>query len=74
MRNQRNPEPVERKKIDVILDVNKHLQKEIKNSTYLKLTFGIVTTVGALYALGFVFKVLSFTVNNYKNLKISMKR
>ena len=74
MKNQTNPEPVKIKKIDFVFDVNKHLQDEIKNSKYIQWTLGIVATVGALYALGYVFKVLNFTVHNYKNLNATLRR
>ena len=73
MKNQTNL-PVQKKKVDFVLDINKQLQKEIKNSNYIKWTVGIVTTVGALYALGFVFKVVNFTMYNYKNLRYTLKK
>ncbi len=73
MKNETKVEPVKAEKINLVLDINKHLQNEIKNSKYIKWTIGIVTTVGALYALGYVFKVFNFTVHNYKNLKSTLK-
>lgn len=74
MKNKTNVVPVKAEKIDLILDINKHLRNEIKNSKYIQRTLIIVSTVGALYALGYLFKVLNFTVHNYKNLAVTMKR
>lgn len=74
METETSSPSVKVKKIDFVFDVNKHLQDQLKNSKYIKWTFGIVGTVGALFALGYIFKVLNFTVHNYKNLAVTMRR
>ncbi len=73
MDNQTNPKLVKIKKVDFVFDISKQLQAEIKKSKYIKWSVGIVATVGMLYALGFVFKVLNFTARNYKDFNATLR-
>jgi hypothetical protein len=74
MEKQTDPKLVKLKEVDSTFDISKHLQNEIKNSKYFKYILIFIATVGGLYTLGYVFKVVSYTVHNYKNLVATSKR
>lgn len=74
MENRTDPYLVKLNKIDFTFDLSKHLKNEIKNSKYVKYSLIFIATAGGLVTLGYVFKVVNFTVHNYKILHATMKR
>ena len=60
-------------KYNIYDDTKTEIINEIKESRILKiLQYGGLALIG-LYAIGFIFKVLAFTNNNYNKFKSSMK-
>lgn len=64
----------EEKKINVALDINKELQKQIASSTMVKFILYGSTIVGGILAIGFLAKVFNFTLINVKQLKNTIKQ
>jgi hypothetical protein len=61
------------KKIDLILDVNQILKKEIQKSKLIKYAVGAIISVGAIVAVGYISKILNFTIHNVKELSKTIK-
>lgn len=61
------------KKIDLFLDVNQILKKEIQNSKLIKYTVGAIISVGVIVAVGYLSKILNFTIQNVKELSKTIK-
>lgn len=61
------------KKIDLNLDVNQILKKEIQKSKLIKYTVGAIISVGAIVAVGYLSKILNFTIHNVKELSKTIK-
>lgn len=64
----------EEKKIDFEFNLNNQLQEQIKNSKYLKYGATALLVVGGILAVGFVSKVLSYTLENIKTLSQTLKK
>jgi len=64
----------EEKKIDFVFDINSHLQNKIQNSKYIKYVSITASLVGVILAIGFLSKVLSYTLANIKTLKQTLKK
>jgi hypothetical protein len=62
------------KKINLAFDINKELQKQISNSKYIKYAVYSVSAIAGILALGFLAKVVNYSVNNFKNLNATLKR
>ena len=62
------------KKIDFEFNVNKQLQDQLKNSKYIKYVTITITLVGVILAVGFISKVVNYTIINIKNLKQNLKQ
>lgn len=62
------------KKINLAFDINKELQKQISNSKYIKYAVYSVSAIAGILALGFLAKVINYSVNNFKNLNATLKR
>ncbi len=62
------------KKIDFEFNVNKQLQEQLKNSKYIKYVTITITLVGVILAVGFISKVVNYTIINIKNLKQNLKQ
>jgi hypothetical protein len=63
----------EEKKINLAFDINKELQKQIASSKIIKYAVYSVITVGGILAIGFLAKVLNYTILNISNLKNTIK-
>ena len=60
-------------KYNIYDDTKTEIINEIKESRILKiLQYGGLAVIG-LYGIGFIFKVLAFTNNNYNKFKSSIK-
>lgn len=55
-------------------NINQMIKDEIYNSKYLKTAIYVVGGVLTIYALGYVFSVVNFTIGNFKNLNATLKR
>lgn len=64
--------PVKTPKINI--STNNAIKKEILKSKYTKITFGALGFIAALAALGSLFKILNYTVTNYKTLKTTLNK
>jgi hypothetical protein len=64
----------EEKKIDFEFNVNKQLQEQIKNSKYLKFGATALIAVGGILAVGFAAKIISYAIENIKNLNKTLKK
>jgi hypothetical protein len=64
----------EEKKIDFEFNVNKNLQEQIKNSKYLKYSATALLAVGGILAVGFLSKVITYTIANIKSLSQTLKK
>ena len=62
------------KKINLAFDINKELQQQISNSKYIKYAVYSVSVIAGILALGFLAKVVNYSVNNFKNLNATLKR
>lgn len=62
-----------RKKIDFVADINKQISNQIKNSQLIRYSKTAVFIAGGLIALGLAFKLINFTVGNFKNLTNTIK-
>ena len=64
----------EEKKIDFEFNINRQLQEQFKNSKYIKYATVTASLVGVILAVGFVAKVVSYTVANIKVLSQTLKK
>ena len=64
----------ERKNRVNVGNINQIVKDEIYNSKYLKTAIYVFGGVLGLFALGFVFKAVNYTVHNLKNLNATLKR
>lgn len=62
-----------KKKINLIEETKKEIVNNILDSTTFKVTKYAALGLGAIYALGFVFKVLAFTKTNLNEFRRSLK-
>ncbi len=60
-------------KIDFGLDIKQQLKNQIEELSIVKYGLIAITAVGSLIALGYSFKLLNFTIFNYKNLRNTLK-
>jgi hypothetical protein len=63
----------EEKKIDFVFDLNSHLKEEIKNSKYIKLGATVLLIIGGILVVGFISKVVNYSIGNIKALKQTLK-
>ena len=61
------------KRIEFVLDVNKQLQEQLKNSKLIRYAMSATILMGGLLALGLSLKVLSYTVANLNEFKKTIK-
>ena len=61
------------KKINLAFDVNKELQKQISSSKMIKYSVYSFTVIGGILAVGFLARVLNYTISNISNLKKTIK-
>lgn len=62
------------KKNNVLPNVNEMIKEELLKSKFIKSTLYFGAGVVGLFALGFVFKALNYSADNFKNLKATLKR
>jgi hypothetical protein len=56
------------------LSINQIVKDELFKDKYVKTALYVVGGVIGLFALGFIFKTVNYTVNNLKNLNATLKR
>lgn len=61
------------KTYNIVEDTKKEIVNNILDSTAFKFTKYAALGLGAIYTLGFVFKVLAFTKTNFNQLKRAIK-
>ena len=54
--------------------INKMVKEELYNSKYIKSVLIFGAGVVGLFALGFLFKAINYTAENFKNLNATLKR
>lgn len=64
----------ERKNRVNVSNINQMIKNELYKSKYVKTALYVVGGVLGLFALGFVFKAVNYTVHNFKNMNASLKR
>jgi hypothetical protein len=62
------------KKINLAFDINKELQKQITSSKIVKYALYGLTVVGGILAIGFLSKVLNYSITNISELKKTLKQ
>ena len=55
-------------------NVNQMLKEQLFKDKYVKTALYIGASVGALFALGFVMKSVTYALHNFKNLNATLKR
>jgi hypothetical protein len=55
-------------------NITQMVKAEIFKSKYVKTALYIGASVGALFALGFVMKSVTYALHNFKNLNATLKR
>ena len=55
-------------------NMNQMLKQEFLKDKYVKTALYVVGGVLTIYALGYVFSVVNFTIGNFKNLNATLKR
>lgn len=53
---------------------NQMIKEELYSSKYVKVALYLCGGVVGMFALGFVFKAVNYTANNFKNLSTTLKR
>jgi hypothetical protein len=61
------------KKINTVF-INQMVKDELLKDKYVKTALYVVGGVLGLFAVGFVFKVVNYTAENFKNLSATLKR
>jgi hypothetical protein len=61
------------KKNNIVDDTKKEIVNNILNSQTLKYTKYILLSLGAIYGLGYVFKILAFTKANLNTFRQTLK-
>lgn len=61
------------KKNNIVDDTKKEIVNNILNSQTLKYTKYILFSLGAIYSLGYVFKILAFTKANLNTFRQTLK-
>ena len=56
------------------LSINQIVKDELFKDKYVKTALYVVGGVIGLFALGFIFKTVNYTVKNLKNLNATLKR
>ncbi|WP_445717312.1 hypothetical protein [Flavobacterium sp.] len=62
------------KKINLAFDINKELQKQISGSKMIKYAMYSVSVIGGILAIGFLSKVLNYSITNISQLKKTLKQ
>lgn len=62
------------KKINLAFDINNELQKQITSSKIVKYALYGLTFVGGILAIGFLSKVLNYSITNISELKKTLKQ
>ena len=57
-----------------IVSVKQIVKEEFLKDKYVKTALYVVGGVLTIYALGYVFSVVNFTIGNFKNLNATLKR
>jgi hypothetical protein len=60
-------------KIGLGFDIKQQVKNQIEELSIIKYGLIAITAVGSLIALGYSFKLLNFTIFNYKNLINTLK-
>jgi hypothetical protein len=61
------------KKINLAFDINKELQRQISNSSMVKYAVYSFVAVGGILTIGFLAKILNYTITNITTLKNTIK-
>jgi hypothetical protein len=62
------------KKINIALDINKELQKQLSNSKLIKYSIYSLTIIGGIISIGFLAKVFNYTLKNMSELNKTLKQ
>lgn len=62
------------KKINIALDINRELQKQISNSKLIKYSIYSLTIIGGILSIGFLAKVFNYTFKNISELNKTLKQ
>jgi hypothetical protein len=57
-----------------IVSIKQIVKEELLKDKYVKTALYVVGGVLGLFALGFIFKTVNYTVDNLKNLNATLKR
>lgn len=62
------------KKINLAFDINKELQKQISSSKMIKYSIYSVSVIGGILAVGFLSKIINYSIKNISELKNTLKK
>jgi hypothetical protein len=62
------------KKINLAFDINKELQKQITSSKIVKYAIYSVSVIGGILAVGFLSKIINYSIKNISELKNTLKQ
>jgi hypothetical protein len=61
------------KKINLAFDINKELQRQISDSSMVKYAVYSFAAIGGILTIGFLAKILNYTITNITTLKNTIK-
>lgn len=62
------------KKVNLALDINKELQKQISSSKMIKYAIYSGSVIGGILAIGFLAKVFNYSLKNITELNKTLKQ
>jgi hypothetical protein len=62
------------KKINLAIDINKELQKQLSNSKLIKYSIYSLTIISGIISIGFLAKVFNYTLKNMSELNKTLKQ